>query len=237
MTDTFVPFQPNVNADGTANAAAGKDDAILYGAVKPDPGGLPLGTLEYLTFSRFFNAPGAPFDGDGEREVRRGHARGRHRRADACRRAGPSTRPPSRSARSADAGTTTTFTVTPAADAAVNTKYKIAARYTTGAATGYTDDAVRARLPRRGPLPALGQVGGVRQLARQHRSGGAARRPLGRAQPRSRWARRSTSRSTSTTGPTSAQSGTVSLTLPANFTADRDVEAVRAARPRRRRRR
>src|SRR4051795_5033532 len=32
MTDSFVPFQPNANADGTANAAAGKDDAILYGA-------------------------------------------------------------------------------------------------------------------------------------------------------------------------------------------------------------
>ena len=61
MTNNFVPFQPNVNADGTANANAGKDDAVLYGAVKPDPGGLPLGTLEYLTFSRFYNAPGTPF--------------------------------------------------------------------------------------------------------------------------------------------------------------------------------
>ena len=48
MTNNFVPFQPNVNADGTANTVAGKDDAVLYGAVKPDPGGLPLGTLEYL---------------------------------------------------------------------------------------------------------------------------------------------------------------------------------------------
>src|SRR4051794_9324383 len=61
MTNNFVPFQPNVNPDGTANANAGKDDAVLYGAVKADPGGLPLGTLEYLTFSRFYNAPGTPF--------------------------------------------------------------------------------------------------------------------------------------------------------------------------------
>src|SRR3954464_3475403 len=58
MTDSFVPFQPNVNPDGSLNPPAGKDDAILYGAVKQDPGGLPLGTLEYLTFSRFYNAPG-----------------------------------------------------------------------------------------------------------------------------------------------------------------------------------
>jgi len=62
MTDSYVPFQPNVNPDGTANPAAGKDDAILYGATKPDPGGLPAGTLEYLTISDFFNAPGVPFE-------------------------------------------------------------------------------------------------------------------------------------------------------------------------------
>ena len=61
MTDSYVPFQPNANPDGSANAAAGKDDAILYGAVVADPGGLPKGTHEYLTFSRFYNAPGEPF--------------------------------------------------------------------------------------------------------------------------------------------------------------------------------
>ena len=71
-----MPFQPNVNADGTANPAAGKDDAVLYGAVKPDPGGLPLGTLEYLTFSRFYNAPGTPFTGDAA-HASRGRARSR----------------------------------------------------------------------------------------------------------------------------------------------------------------
>src|SRR4051795_5302490 len=62
MTDNLVPFQPNVNPDGTANPLAGKDDALLYGATVPDPGGLPLGTLESLTFSRFYNVAGTPFD-------------------------------------------------------------------------------------------------------------------------------------------------------------------------------
>ena len=85
MTDSFVPFQPNANADGTANAAAGKDDAILYGATKPDPGGLPLGTLEYLSFSRFFNTPGTPFGATLNLKAGGGTLRGRQRGADAAR--------------------------------------------------------------------------------------------------------------------------------------------------------
>jgi LmbE family N-acetylglucosaminyl deacetylase len=62
MTDAYVPFQPNVKPDGTANPAAGRDDAILFGASVADPGGLPKGTLTYLTISDFVNAPGAPFE-------------------------------------------------------------------------------------------------------------------------------------------------------------------------------
>ena len=61
LTDSYVPFQPNLNPDGAPNPAAGRDDAILFGATRDDPGGLPLGTTEYLTFDRFYNAPGAPF--------------------------------------------------------------------------------------------------------------------------------------------------------------------------------
>ena len=61
MTQSFVPFQPNTSPDGTANPKAGLDDAILFGATKADPGGLPKGTLEYLTFSRFLNVAGEPF--------------------------------------------------------------------------------------------------------------------------------------------------------------------------------
>src|SRR4029079_11274826 len=61
QTWATVPFQPNTNPDGTANPLAGKDNAILYGAVVADPGGLPLGTLEYLTFDRFYNVAGQPF--------------------------------------------------------------------------------------------------------------------------------------------------------------------------------
>ena len=63
-----VPFQPNTNPDGTANPLAGKDNAILYGAAVQDPGGLPLGTLEYLTFDRFYNVAGQSFTGDAAPE-------------------------------------------------------------------------------------------------------------------------------------------------------------------------
>ena len=156
MTDSFVPFQPNANADGTANAAAGKDDAILYGAVKPDPGGLPAGTLEYLSFSRFFNTPGTPFD------------------VTVSLKSGAGTLAAGNVALTVPAGwtvdaaskpvaalgstlTTTTFTVTPAADAAVDTMYKIAARYTTGTATGYTDDTVRLVSPVEGRFQRWGK--------------------------------------------------------------------------------
>ena len=50
-----------VPAERDSERAAGRDDAILYGAVKQDPGGLPLGTLEHIELSDFFSAPGKPF--------------------------------------------------------------------------------------------------------------------------------------------------------------------------------
>ena len=61
QTDASVPFQPNTRPDGSANPRAGEDDAILFGAARQDPGGLPLGTLEHLSLSRFYVVPGAPF--------------------------------------------------------------------------------------------------------------------------------------------------------------------------------
>ena len=49
------------------------------------------------------------------------------------------------------------FTVTPAAGATVNQNYKIAARYTSGAATGYTDDVVRVVAPAEGRFQRFGK--------------------------------------------------------------------------------
>src|ERR671923_2815819 len=146
MTDAFVPFQPNTNADGTANPLAGKDDAILYGATKRDPGGLPLGTLEYLTISDFFNAPGSPF------------------KVTVHVKSGDGTLPAGTVSLSAPAGwtvdgpkaigpisskkeSTVTFNVTPSASTAVNANYRLSALLKTGGKTGYTDTTVRVVSP------------------------------------------------------------------------------------------
>ena len=218
MTNAFVPFQPNTNPDGSANANAGSDEAILYGATKPDPGGLPLGTLEYLTFDRFYNAPGVPFTatlhvqapagttipaGSAALTVPSGWT------ADAAKPV-PAT---------SGAGASVTFTITPSASAAVNTNYRIAATWTAGSASGYTDQVVRVVSPVEG---------------RFHRWGNWAEYDnwIEHTAPAARRLGRSAAIQTTGVGETftlpvdvhnwsdTPQSGTVSLTLPANVTAD-----------------
>jgi LmbE family N-acetylglucosaminyl deacetylase len=157
MTDSFVPFQPNTNADGTANTAAGKDDAILYGATKPDPGGLPLGTLEYLSFNRFFNAPGASFI--ATLNLKAGGGALPAGNAALTLPAGWTADATSKPVAAIADGTSNTvqFTITPPADAVVDAMYKIAVRYTAGAMSGYTDDTVRLVAPVEGRFQRFGK--------------------------------------------------------------------------------
>ena len=122
------------------------------------------------------------------------------------------------------------FTITPPADAAVDTMYKIAARYTTGTATGYTDDTVRLVAPVEGRYQRFGKWLEYDNW-------------LNNTAPAALRIGRSAALGTILMGETVdfpvnvhnwsdvPQSGTVSLTLPANFTVGRDVEAVRAAGP------
>ena len=179
QTDAFVPFQPNLNADGTANPLAGKDDAALYGAVKRDPGGLPRGTLEHIELSDFFLAPGKPFE------------------ATVHVRSGQGTLDRGTVALTAPTG----WTVGPAQRDRPDPRAPRLDRDLRGHAAGergrqHRRQAVGApahrpphrlhrdrrarRLTGRGPLPALGQVEGVRQLAHRHGAARAARRPLRR---------------------------------------------------------
>ena len=151
MTDSFVPFQPN------GSAAAGQDEAILYGAVIKDPGGLPKGTLEYLTFSRFYNAPGEPFKAtvhlrSGKRTLRQGTVK---LGVPEGWKASPASKQVGlvRSRRE----TTVSFTVTPSANAAVGAAARISATYTTGSKTGYTDDVVRVVPPAEGRFQRWGK--------------------------------------------------------------------------------
>jgi LmbE family N-acetylglucosaminyl deacetylase len=153
MTESFVPFQPN----GTT--AAGQDDAILYGAVVRDPGGLPLGTQEYLRLSRFFNAPGEPFDVT----VHLTGPRGRNLPAGSVKLdvpvgwsvAGSNTKPIGPSINGSDA--TARFTVTSVADAAVNQNYRISATVSSAGNTGYTDEVVRVVSPAEGRFQRWGK--------------------------------------------------------------------------------
>jgi LmbE family N-acetylglucosaminyl deacetylase len=213
MTWADVPFQPNTSADG------GLDNAILYGATVQDPGGLPLGTLEYITFSRFFNVAGQPLQ------------------ATVHLKSGSATLPAGTVALTVPAGwtvdsaskpvgpigpgaeTTVTFTVTPSATAVVNTNYNVSALLTSGVATGYTDNAVRV-------VPAV--------EGRFHRWGNWAEFDswLSSTAPQGNRLGRSAAIQTTAVGETftlpvgvhnwsdTTQSGTVSLTLPAGVTAD-----------------
>ena len=161
MTDSYVPFQPNVNPDGSANAASGQDHAILFGAVVTDPGGLPKGTLEHLTFSRFYNVPGEPFQ--ATLHLRSGSGTLDAGNATLNVPAGWTATPASQSvpAVGPSGETTVTYDVTPSPSAAVNTNFRISASYTSSAGaaakTGYTDDVVRIVSPAEGRFQRFGK--------------------------------------------------------------------------------
>lgn len=218
MTDSFVPFQPNTLADGQPNPLAGKDDAILYGATKPDPGGLPLGTLEYLTFSRFYNVPGQPFQAtlhvrSGGRTLPRGTVS--LGVPDGWTTDGPKQIGPIIGGSQA----TVTFTVTPSKDAPVGQNAKISARLSTGQMTGYTDDVVRLVPPSEGRFQRWGKWS---EYDAWLQSTAPAARRLGRSD-----AVQSVGVGSTMAVPVvvhnwsdQAQSGTVSLDLPSDFSAD-----------------
>jgi LmbE family N-acetylglucosaminyl deacetylase len=218
MTRAVVPFQPNTNPDGTANLAAGRDDAILFGATVQDPGGLPRGTTEYLTFSRFYNVAGAPFQ--ATLHVRSGgRALPRATAALTVPQGWTVDGPKSLGTITRVRESTATFTITPPAGAAVNTNYKISALLTSHGMTGYTDNVVRIVPPVEGRFQRWGKweeydtwlEETAPHASRLGRS--AAAQPIGIGRTISvpvdvhNWS--------STT-----QSGNVSLTLPPNLSAD-----------------
>ena len=179
QTDAFVPFQPNLNADGTPNPLAGKDDAALYGAVKRDPGGLPRGTLEHIELSDFFLAPGKPFEAtvhvrSGEGTLDRGTV---ELKAPAGWTVGPAQRiGPIRERRDS----TATFAVTPPANAAVNADVKLSALLRTGHRTGYTETVARVVSPVEGRFQRWGKWKEYDNWLIEHGAARAARRPLRR---------------------------------------------------------
>jgi LmbE family N-acetylglucosaminyl deacetylase len=134
VTQSFVPFQPN------SSPFAGKDDALFYGASIPDPGGMPLGSLYYLTTEQFFNAAGESFDvtvharsgqgmlsaGSVALNVPSGWS------VSPAQPLGPIT---------TSAESTAEFTVTPSPGATAG-RYRISADFSSGAMTAYNEQVV-----------------------------------------------------------------------------------------------
>ena len=217
MTDSWVPFQPNTLANGAANPKAGLDDAIFFGATKPDPGGLPLGTEEYLSFSNFYTVPGQPFT--ATLHLRSGGRILTNVAASLTLPAGW-TSSGSQVLRkvTGDQESTVDFTVTPPADATVGQYAKIAANVSAGRMTGYTDNVVQLVAPAEGRYQRWGKwaeydswlqntAPAADRLGRSDAVG-----TVGLGQTMSipvdvhNWS-------------TTATSGTVSLTLPGDFSA------------------
>ncbi|MEN5072347.1 NEW3 domain-containing protein [Isoptericola cucumis] len=131
VSQSVVPMQPN-GTDAAAN-----DDAVLYGAVVADPGGMPLGSTMTLANGGYFQAAGEPFDltvtlrsGDGDLaggEVRLDVPAGWDVSDPVVVDAVPD-----------DADTRASFVVTPAADAQPS-RYRIGAHFTGDGVTAYND--------------------------------------------------------------------------------------------------
>ncbi len=218
MTESFVPFQPNTSSNGSANPLAGRDDAILLGASKPDPGGLPLGTLEYLTFSRFYNVAATPFQATLHLKSPSGKMNGGQ--VSLTVPSGWTVDGPKTLRTISDkTESTVSFTVTPAANAAVNQNYRISALFRSGTKTGYTDNIVQIVTPVEGRFQRWGNwaeydqwlTDTAPQAARLGRSAAVQNIGIGRTQQVPvvvhNWS-------------AAQQSGAVSLTLPAGLTAD-----------------
>ncbi|TDD25245.1 LmbE family protein [Kribbella turkmenica] len=209
MTQSFVPFQPNTSP------SAGLDEAILFGATRPDPGGLPLGTLQYLTFSRFYNVAGEPFEATVHLRAPQGKlARGNVQLSvpPGWTTDGPKPVPARSSAQ-------VTFTVTAAADAPVDRNAKIAATYSTKEASGYTDNVVRIASAAEGRFQ---RWGNWQEYDEWLATTAPQANRLGRSPAIQSMAVGSTIDVPVVVHNWSAQprSGAVSLDLPANFTVD-----------------
>lgn len=159
VSDSIVPMQPNGSPD------AARDDAVLFGAVVADPGGMPLGSEFSLTPSDYFQAAGEPFDvtvalrsgggeiaaGDVELVV-----------PDGWTASDPVAVGPIGGDRVEAA-----FTVTPSADAAP-ARYRLAARFAGGDVTAYNDTRIELVAPVEGRFVRWGTAAEYDQWADAH---------------------------------------------------------------------
>lgn len=209
VSQSIVPMQPNSSPD------AANDDAVLYGAVVADPGGMPLGSEFSLSVEDYFEAAGEPFTvtvalRSGEGELGGG----------AVNLVVPVgwqvSDPVEIDGISAEQAAQATFTVTPAADAAPAT-YKIAAEFAGNGVTAYNDTRVALVAPVEGRFERWGTAAEYEQWTEDHdafvggRSVAVAQIGAGETV---------TVPVQVTNRSAGAETGEVALTLPAGFSAD-----------------
>lgn len=134
IADSVVPFQPNGSPDNA------RDDAILFGAVIADPGGMPLGSIYDIEVDDYFQAPGVPFDvtiraRSGKQTIQPGNVT--LKVPDGWTVSGKAKLGPINSGRESSV----TLTVTPAAGASLD-RYKLEAHFDNGKVTAYNDTRV-----------------------------------------------------------------------------------------------
>lgn len=205
---SLTPFQPNTTT------AAGQDDAILFGAVIADPGGMPLGSQFSLEASDFFQAPGTPFTVTVTARSGSGTVDNGNLSLEVP--AGWSVTGPVLSGPITDAATVTkSFTVTPAADAPVALN-RIAAHFDNGVVTAYNDTRVQVVQEVEGRFVRWGNQAEYEQWAAEYTwlgDRGSAILAIGAGET-------VTVPVEVTNRSTAAKSGTVGITLPAGLTAN-----------------
>ncbi|SIO26775.1 NEW3 domain-containing protein [Agromyces cerinus] len=139
VSQSIVPMQPN------SSPASANDDAVLYGAVIADPGGMPLGSEFSLEAEEYFEAAGEPFTTtvtlrSGEGELGDGTV-------SLVVPTGWQVSEPVEVDGIGDADATqATFTVTPSGDAAPAV-YKLAAEFAGDGVTAYNDTRIELVAP------------------------------------------------------------------------------------------
>ena len=144
-----VPMQPN------GAPAAADDEAVLYGAVLPDPGGMPLGSRFAVAAEDYFEAAGEPFEVRVSMRSGQGEIGGGPVRLEVPAGWGVS-EPVEVPEIGEDAQSEAVFTVTPSADAAPGV-YRIAARLD-GAVTAYNDTRIELVPPVEGRFERWGST-------------------------------------------------------------------------------
>jgi len=208
VAESIVPIQPNTSP------AAGRDDAILFGASIPDPGGMPLGSVFAVDTEDAFAAPGTPFSvtvaarsgagtlatGTIGLDVPAGWT------VSADQASGPIT----------DTATTTaTFTVTPAAGATLGLQ-RVTATFDNGTVTAYNEARVQVVQQVEGRYQRWGNAVEYEQWAEEytwHGGRSAAIAKIGAGES-------VTVPVVVTNRSTTTQSGAVTITVPPGFTAD-----------------